>query len=49
MKSLQKVIFMKINNIFDDTFKNIKSNKLRSFLTILGLVVGISSVILLVA
>lgn len=49
MKSLQKVIFMKINNIFDDTFKNIKSNKLRSFLTILGLVVGMASVILLVA
>ena len=39
---------MKINNIFDDAFKNIKSNKLRSFLTILGLVVGIASVILLV-
>lgn len=39
---------MKINNIFEDAFKNIKSNKLRSFLTILGLVVGISSVILLV-
>lgn len=49
MKSLQKVIFMKINNIFDDDFKNIKSNKLRSFLTILVLVVGIASVILLVA
>ena len=48
MKSLQKVIFMKINNIFDYAFKNIKSNKLRSFLTILGLVVGIASVILLV-
>lgn len=39
---------MKINNILEDAFKNIKSNKLRSFLTILGLVVGISSVILLV-
>ena len=49
MKSLQKVIFMTINNTFDDDFKNIKSNKLRSFLTILGLVVGIASVILLVA
>lgn len=39
---------MKINNVFDDAFKNIKSNKLRSFLTILGLVVGIASVIILV-
>lgn len=39
---------MKINNIFEDALKNIRSNKIRSFLTILGLVVGIASVILLV-
>lgn len=39
---------MKINNVLDYAIKNIKSNKLRSFLTMLGLVVGISSVILLV-
>ena len=39
---------MKINNVFEYAVKNIKNNKLRSFLTMLGLVVGISSVILLV-
>lgn len=39
---------MKLSNIIKDALKNIKSNKLRSSLTMLGLVVGISSVILLV-
>ena len=39
---------MRINNIFKIALSNILSNKLRSFLTMLGLVVGISSVILLV-
>ncbi len=39
---------MKINNVFEYAVKNIKNNKLRSFLIMLGLVVGISSVILLV-
>lgn len=39
---------MKINNLFKIAFKNIKSNKMRSILTMLGLVVGIASVIALV-
>ena len=39
---------MKLSNIIKDALKNIKSNKLRSSLTMLGLIVGISSVILLV-
>lgn len=39
---------MKINNIFKIAYSNIRNNKLRSFLTMLGLVVGISSVIVLV-
>lgn len=39
---------MKINNLVKIAYKNIKSNKLRSALTMLGLIVGISSVIILV-
>ncbi len=39
---------MKIKNLIKIAYKNIKSNKLRSCLTMLGLIVGISSVIILV-
>lgn len=39
---------MKIKNLVKIAYKNIKSNKLRSALTMLGLIVGISSVIILV-
>ena len=39
---------MKLNNICKIAFANIKNNKLRSILTMLGLVVGIASVIALV-
>lgn len=39
---------MKLFNIIKISLKNIKSNKLRSFLTMLGLVIGIASVIILV-
>lgn len=39
---------MKVLNIIKMAFKNIKSNKLRSGLTMLGLVIGIASVIVLV-
>lgn len=39
---------MKIKNLIKIAYKNIKSNKLRSCLTMLGLIVGISSVIVLV-
>lgn len=39
---------MKILNIIKMAFKNIKSNKLRSGLTMLGLIIGIASVIVLV-
>ena len=39
---------MKIINIIKMAFKNIKSNKLRSALTMLGLIIGIASVIILV-
>lgn len=39
---------MKILNIIKMAFKNIKSNKLRSALTMLGLIIGIASVIVLV-
>ncbi len=39
---------MKIINIIKMAFKNIKSNKLRSGLTMLGLIIGIASVIVLV-
>lgn len=39
---------MKIFNIIKIAFKNIKSNKLRSALTMLGLIIGIASVIVLV-
>lgn len=39
---------MKICNIIKIAFKNIKSNKLRSALTMLGLIIGIASVIVLV-
>ncbi len=39
---------MRINNLIKIAYKNIKSNKLRSALTMLGLIVGISSVIILV-
>lgn len=39
---------MKIKNLIKVAYKNIKTNKLRSALTMLGLVVGISSVIILV-
>lgn len=39
---------MKIINIIKMAFKNIKSNKLRSALTMLGLIIGIASVIVLV-
>lgn len=39
---------MKINNLINVAYKNIKSNKLRSILTMLGIIVGISSVIVLV-
>lgn len=39
---------MKIINIIKIAFKNIKSNKLRSGLTMLGLIIGIASVIVLV-
>lgn len=39
---------MKIFNIIKMAFKNIKSNKLRSGLTMLGLIIGIASVIVLV-
>lgn len=38
----------KFINILKDSIKNIKNNKLRSMLTMLGLVIGIASVILLV-
>ena len=38
----------KFVNILKDSLKNMKSNKLRSILTMLGLVIGIASVILLV-
>lgn len=39
---------MKLFNIIKMAFKNIKSNKLRSSLTMLGLIIGIASVIVLV-
>lgn len=39
---------MKVLNIIKMAFKNIKSNKLRSGLTMLGLIIGIASVIVLV-
>ena len=39
---------MKINNLINVALKNIKSNTLRSILTMLGIIVGISSVIVLV-
>lgn len=39
---------MKIFNIVKIAFKNIRSNKLRSSLTMLGLIIGIASVIVLV-
>ena len=39
---------MRINNLIKIAYKNIKSNKLRSALTMLELIVGISSVIILV-
>lgn len=39
---------MKMLNIIKMAFKNIKSNKLRSGLTMLGLIIGIASVIVLV-
>ncbi len=39
---------MKLINIIKMAFKNIKSNKLRSALTMLGLIIGIASVIILV-
>ncbi len=39
---------MKISNLFNISLFNIKNNKMRSILTMLGLVVGISSVIVLV-
>ena len=39
---------MKFTNFFKIAYKNIITNKLRSFLTMLGLVVGIASVIVLV-
>ena len=39
---------MKILNIIKMAFKNIRSNKLRSGLTMLGLIIGIASVIVLV-
>lgn len=39
---------MKIFNIIKMAFKNIKSNKMRSGLTMLGLIIGIASVIVLV-
>lgn len=39
---------LKILNIIKMSFKNIKSNKLRSALTMLGLIIGIASVIVLV-
>ena len=39
---------MKIFNIIKIAFKNIRSNKLRSGLTMLGLIIGIASVIVLV-
>lgn len=38
----------KFINILKDSIKNIKNNKLRSILTMLGLVIGIASVIILV-
>lgn len=38
----------KFINILKDSLKNIKNNKLRSILTMLGLVIGIASVIILV-
>lgn len=38
----------KFINILKDSLKNIKNNKLRSMLTMLGLVIGIASVIILV-
>ena len=38
----------KFLNIIKDSLKNVKSNKLRSALTMLGLVIGIASVIILV-
>ena len=47
MKGLQ-IRKMKIFNIIKIAFKNIKSNKLRSSLTMLGLIIGIASVIVLV-
>ena len=39
---------VKLLNIIKIAFKNIKSNKLRSALTMLGLIIGIASVIVLV-
>lgn len=39
---------MKLSNVIKSAIKNIKANKLRSILTMLGLIVGISSVIILV-
>ena len=38
----------KFVNILKDSLKNIRNNKLRSALTILGLIIGIASVIVLV-
>ena len=39
---------MKFKNIISISIKNIRSNRVRSLLTMLGLVVGIASVIVLV-
>ncbi len=38
----------KFTNILKGALKNIKNNKLRSILTMLGLIIGIASVIILV-
>ncbi|MCX6719722.1 MAG: ABC transporter permease, partial [Candidatus Staskawiczbacteria bacterium] len=40
---------MKINDLFEETFSALTSNKMRSGLTILGIVIGIASVIAMVA
>ena len=42
------MLVTKVLNIIKDSFRNIKNNKLRSALTMLGLIIGIASVIILV-
>jgi putative ABC transport system permease protein len=41
--------FLNIYNLFKSTLKNLRTNKMRSFLTMLGIVIGITAVVVIVA